>query len=789
MIAKHVAMKTVQKSDFSSLAKYIADGQVKRERVGCVTVTNCHSDRLDAAIMEALNTQAQNTRSSADKTYHLIVSFRPNEHPGEATLKAIEARLCEGLGFGEHQRVSAVHHDTDNLHIHIAINKIHPARYTIVEPFNAYHTLSQLCGKLESEYGLERDNHQRAKLASQSLAQDMERHAGVQSLLGWIQRECSDDMQAAPSWQALHQVLLNNGLVLRERGNGLVIQATDGLAVKASAVGREFSKAKLQERLGMFKPSPEQLERVLHKPRKQYDKRPVPSSINTAALYAAYQAEQLSLGNSRTLAWAKAREKKDRLIEAAKRSGRLKRSAIRLISGAGVGKKLMYLATSKTLRADIESISKQYLKERQEIHDKYQRRAWADWLRVKAQAGDQQALAALRARQAAQSLKGNTVSGTGAVRPQAIPLKKDSVTKTGAIIYRVGATAVRDDGEQLKVSPGADQDGVQAALRMAMDRYGECIRVGGTPAFMALAVQAAAASKLPITFDEAALERRRQELLTPTAAKESHHDRAHGAQRGEQSERAERTERADSADRGRVDSRGDGAIGRAAAAGNPAASARADRDRWTTADTSIAVAKHPGKPNVGRIGQKPPPPSQNRLRSLSELSVVHLASRGEVLLPGDVSRDMEQQSAQRVDGVRRGISGPGGVSAEQGPRTQKDIVRRREVGANELKLNAFASEKAAAMQAAVKNLAEQTENRLRIFDIKKKSRYAPGQDNAIFAGIGQVEGHWMALLKRGEELMALPVDEPTAVRLKRMALGSAIAVTPQGAIKAKGRSR
>ena len=235
MIAKHVSMKTVQKSDFAGLVKYITDEQGKNERVGYVAVTNCHTDRPEVAITEVLNTQAQNTRSAADKTYHLIVSFRAGEQPDQATLQAIEKRICEGLGFGEHQRVSAVHHDTDNLHIHIAINKIHPTRYTTHEPYYPHKELAKLCEKLEIEFGLERDNHRAAKVASENRAQDMERHAGVESLLGWVKRECAADMQAAQSWEALHQVMRDNGLELRERGNGFVIQAADGLAVKASS--------------------------------------------------------------------------------------------------------------------------------------------------------------------------------------------------------------------------------------------------------------------------------------------------------------------------------------------------------------------------------------------------------------------------------------------------------------------------------------------------------------------------------------------------------------------------
>jgi hypothetical protein len=186
MIAKHVPMKSVRKSDFAGLVKYLIDEQQKRERVTGVSVTNCHADRPDAAILEVLNTQAQNRRAESDKTYHLIVSFRAGEQPDAATLQAIERRICEGLGYGEHQRVSTVHHDTDNLHLHIAINKIHPTRYTIHDPYRDHKTLGELCEKLEGEYGLQRDNHQAQKRGAENRADDMERHAGIESLLGWI---------------------------------------------------------------------------------------------------------------------------------------------------------------------------------------------------------------------------------------------------------------------------------------------------------------------------------------------------------------------------------------------------------------------------------------------------------------------------------------------------------------------------------------------------------------------------------------------------------------------------
>jgi len=131
MIAKHVHMHSVEKSSFSRLVDYITDNQSKEHRLGEVSIINCISDELDIAVEEVRATQALNTRAKSDKTFHLLVSFRPDEKPSTEVLKAIEAKLCEGLGFGEHQRISAVHTDTDNLHIHIAINKIHPERLTI----------------------------------------------------------------------------------------------------------------------------------------------------------------------------------------------------------------------------------------------------------------------------------------------------------------------------------------------------------------------------------------------------------------------------------------------------------------------------------------------------------------------------------------------------------------------------------------------------------------------------------------------------------------------------------
>ena len=93
MIAKHVAMKSVKKSDFAGLVAYMTDEQEKNERVGFISVTNCHSDRIDAAVLEIINTQSLNTRAESDKTFHLMVSFPAGEQPDDVILKEIEAKI------------------------------------------------------------------------------------------------------------------------------------------------------------------------------------------------------------------------------------------------------------------------------------------------------------------------------------------------------------------------------------------------------------------------------------------------------------------------------------------------------------------------------------------------------------------------------------------------------------------------------------------------------------------------------------------------------------------------
>ena len=88
------------------------------------------------------------------------------------------------------------------------------------------------------------------------------------------------------------------------------------------------------------------------------------------------------------------------------------------------------------------------------------------------------------------------------------------MTKKGTIIYHFAGATIRDDGKLLKVSKGASQEALEAALRMAVERFGKNLTVNGGLGFKEQVVRTAAAARLKIEFDDPDLEKRRLFFMT-----------------------------------------------------------------------------------------------------------------------------------------------------------------------------------------------------------------------------------------------------------------------------------
>ncbi|MBA2648971.1 MAG: hypothetical protein H0U75_05085 [Legionella sp.] len=332
------------------------------------------------------------------------------------------------------------------------------------------------------------------------------------------------------------------------------------------------------------------------------------------------------------------------------------------------------------------------------------------------------------------ALKGNTFAGKSKQNTdsfQSIPgLSQDNITKTGTIIYRVGTGAIRDDGDFLKISRGSSREALATALNMATQRFGSCLTVHGSDEFKKHIAQTAAALQLNITFDDAPLEQRRQTLLNNLTKKENNDE--HRRSSSHESGRANRSR-----------NEGFGTV-------KPIESGRQQRHGKRIGGIS--------KPYIGGIGQQPPPESKNRLRELSQLGMVQLAQRGEVLLSGDVSCHVEHQRTQSDNGLRWRVSGAGVISP--------------------------------AMAAADKYIAERELKRQKIAGIPLHRRYHSNDEGLVqFAGFRHIDRETLVLLKRDAHIIVLPIDAATVSRIEHLSIGSPLKLTSDGGIVSRGRSR
>lgn len=406
MISRHIPVEP-ENDNYGRLARYLArTGEYAEEKEppfltwcgGCVG-----GEDYAEGIAEVQDVQALNTRVQTAKTYHLVVSFRPEDEAKLTPdiLREIERRFTTALGLSEHQRHCAVHTDTQNIHMQIAYNLIHPVTLTRNDHPWDYNKRDALCRELEREYGLAVDNGMEKERQPRNEKAVAVEGQGLQSFDGYVQeRKASilaalDTAIAAQSWQILHKELHSHGLEIRPRGNGLIIKDRHGKqAVKASDMDRRLSKSKLESVLGAYVPPFPTLE----KEESHYRNRPLQRSPEGEALYARYQAEaadrkqqaesEKALQNA---AIAAIREKWRQQREEVEKSTMLKQNRRNLIQYARK-KEAAELAEARALF------------QQQQTAPRYE--SWNDFLRRHADQGDETALAVLRSRKQPVELEG-----------------------------------------------------------------------------------------------------------------------------------------------------------------------------------------------------------------------------------------------------------------------------------------------------------------------------------------------------------------------------------------------
>ncbi|MDL2313666.1 relaxase/mobilization nuclease domain-containing protein [Desulfovibrio sp. OttesenSCG-928-C14] len=402
MISKHVHYEAAH-DNYGALARYIADAGHEGEKCLASWCAGCAADDdYELAIIEAQAVQSMNTRSQKEKTYHLLVSFRPED---EARLtpeafKVIEERFAAVLGFSEHQRHCGIHKNTNNIHMHVSYSMVHPERLTRHEPFRDYAARDKLCRELEKEYGLTVDNgrEQRHENALTPKAAVIEAHTGQESFESYAKRQKGKILEAlegATHWQDLHEALKAYGLGIKPHGAGLVItDLHDRHTAKASTVDRALSVKRLQERFGAFQPY-RSLRPIQELSR--YQAVPLHRSPERGALYARFRTGIESRKNK----LGTVKEREDKQIATIRQEWAVKR---REIENMGIHKRNRRNLLAMAKKHEAEAIAKAklaMLPEREAVRREIPYTSWQDFLKLEAGNGNEVALAVLRSRKEA----------------------------------------------------------------------------------------------------------------------------------------------------------------------------------------------------------------------------------------------------------------------------------------------------------------------------------------------------------------------------------------------------
>ena len=316
------------------------------------------------------------------------------------------------------------------------------------------------CVSLELKHGLVQTNHGLSKRKRpKGRAADLEAHAAEASFLSFVKDKIEAPLLSALSgkaqWRHLHAILASEGLVLKQRGAGLVIaDARSGLAVKASAVNRAFSMKELASRLGAFQPGLAGAGAATD----AYGRAPL-HRFNTATLYAAYiDQRRQGLEARRNSHEAIAAARNETYLAFAKRRAEVSRSGL-----TRVGKSSRRSELRRMRSHALAALTAKRRKQEEAIQETYFF-TWVSYLQARAKGGSQDALRALRASAAAGAKTAAaflTAKDAGGAKTIIMRDLKPVIRRNGELVYHLAdGGAVIDEKLRIRI----DKASYQAAI-------------------------------------------------------------------------------------------------------------------------------------------------------------------------------------------------------------------------------------------------------------------------------------------------------------------------------------
>ena len=164
---------------------------------------------------------------------------------------------------------SALQGDTQNLHVHVAVNRIDPETGRAIQPAGNWtkKALERAARKVELAQGWEIEESRRYFVTPEGdivekkerkipdisqKARDIEAHTGTKSAERIARETAAPILLKAESWAELHEQLAIKGIRFERKGSGAVLRIGEAF-VKTSQADRACSFSRLVARLGEFR--------------------------------------------------------------------------------------------------------------------------------------------------------------------------------------------------------------------------------------------------------------------------------------------------------------------------------------------------------------------------------------------------------------------------------------------------------------------------------------------------------------------------------------------------------
>jgi hypothetical protein len=250
-------------------------GGTKGERLYHIGGRNFVSTAIEGQRAEMIAVAQAATRSP-NPIDHWLLSWREGELPTPAEIDEAVGMFLGHLGVSDQPCIYACHGDTDNRHVHIALNRYDPLARRMIE-INDGFTLEaahQAVALIVDRFGWQAEADARYQVvdgrvvmsAGAAARVDADRkpisqkaaafeiRTGYRSAQRIAQEEAVPLIGAARSWDALHRSLAEVGIGYDTIGTSGVILSVGNEKVRASAVDRSITRVRLEKRFGDFVP-------------------------------------------------------------------------------------------------------------------------------------------------------------------------------------------------------------------------------------------------------------------------------------------------------------------------------------------------------------------------------------------------------------------------------------------------------------------------------------------------------------------------------------------------------